>query len=100
MYKCEDCGELFMEPENLEETHEHFGTPCHEEIECCPHCQSTEYFELFKCPECGEETEEEGLCKTCRISTIKKFRRFFEALSEAQQEFLEEKADGIWLSEI
>ena len=50
MYKCKTCGEVFDDPKLIEAesfygVSSEFDYNCGEEIEVCPHCESTDFEE-------------------------------------------------------
>ena len=53
MMICADCGEMFEEAVDLFETHG-FHYPPYERLYACPHCQSTDIHDTFRCELCGE----------------------------------------------
>lgn len=70
MFKCTECGRVFEEPAEWEESRgEYWGVPCTETMYGCPYCGG--YFEEAKeCEECGEwrlrEELTDGLCECCQ----------------------------------
>lgn len=52
MYKCFDCGKIFMRPKTYYEEYEHFGFPVEKKEEGCPNCAGS-YEEAYKCKVCG-----------------------------------------------
>ena len=48
MYKCDDCREIFEEPDTIEQfTGEFWGMPAYEKWSCCPNCKSTDIEEYI-----------------------------------------------------
>lgn len=48
MYKCNDCGAEFDEPESYSEcVGEFWGMPAYEEFGQCPMCKSDDYDEIL-----------------------------------------------------
>lgn len=63
MYKCDKCGETFIEPGTYEEDRgEFWGGPCSEKLPCCPYCGYDEFDEVdddmedtkYKCLDCNK----------------------------------------------
>ncbi len=47
MYKCEDCGREFDEPDIITETHG-LSSPPFEKVAVCPYCNSTDYSDAIE----------------------------------------------------
>lgn len=46
---CHDCGEIFDEPQVVNESRgEFWGSPCWEEMHYCPCCGSDDYDEYYE----------------------------------------------------
>lgn len=52
MYKCDDCGAVFLEPNHYFE-HHGFETPPYEELWVCPFCGGA-YREAVQCDVCDK----------------------------------------------
>lgn len=47
IYKCNDCGKEFLEPQAVEEDRgEFWGMPCSETMYYCPECGSGDFEEI------------------------------------------------------
>ena len=69
MFKCGECGAVFLEPKIWEESRgEYWGTPCYETVCGCPEC-GDHFEEAFECEECGEwffkDELDDGICEEC-----------------------------------
>lgn len=61
-FRCNDCDEIFDEPQTLSEYHPEVHAD--ETFEVCPHCGSTNFEEVkleYFCDECGAELTEEDV---------------------------------------
>jgi hypothetical protein len=60
MYRCKECGFVFEEPYEYEETHG-LDTPPYEKWSVCPRCKESgiEEIEEVECSRCGELIEKE-----------------------------------------
>ena len=57
MYKCNECGEIFDEPKEVQEGRgEFWGMPAYETMYYCPYCESEDFEEYDEDEE--EENEE------------------------------------------
>ena len=70
-FVCYDCGHIFEDGEQAhrnENRGEYWGSPCSEDVSCCPLCGG-EYAESVPCDICGSEHLEEelsgGVCDEC-----------------------------------
>lgn len=54
MYICGDCGAVFEEPAELEETTWAWGRPEEYILSRCPRCGSSDFDEAVKCAVCEE----------------------------------------------
>ena len=67
MYKCYDCGHIFEEPTEWEETHG-LDTPPYEHWTGCHRCYGS-YEEVEECEGCGglylHDELTDGLCEKC-----------------------------------
>ena len=67
MYKCEGCGQIFLEPiSKKERIGEYMGVSSYEEYPVCPYCGHDELASVNFC-KCGQLKEEtEDWCENCR----------------------------------
>lgn len=57
MFKCNECGEIFEDPEQRQEyMGEFWGMPAYETFSYCPNCGSEEFDEYA-----GEDDEDEEM---------------------------------------
>ena len=68
MYICEVCGEVFTEPNVIEERHPYGDGYATEDWYACPCCESTDIVEAKKCAGCGEwfAELEDDFCEDCK----------------------------------
>lgn len=91
IYRCDECGHLFEEGEELQYT-ESWG----EHVKACPLCRGT-YSEATECLICGSYEKEptEEYCERCVKDVSKRFKRIMESeFSEAERNLLNELYDG------
>ena len=102
MYKCNECGNLFEEGEQVvwqEDRGECFGFPSYETMDGCPLC-SGDYEEVEPCKICGSyESIKDGeeFCKDCLAYVIRRYRKVlnenFDENELAAIEFLREECE-------
>lgn len=82
MYSCNECGELFAEPETIYDDVP-YGSQM---VRCasgsvCPYCNG-DYSNAVQCDECGDYTNENelygGLCEYCIKEKCKTFEQLFQ----------------------
>lgn len=68
MYKCENCGEEFEDPNNVEDfSSEYFGRMVTHYTNVCPCCGSDDFQEMDKCEICEEYIPAgEVICENCK----------------------------------
>ena len=97
MYKCEECGNLFEEGEQVEwvETHG-LDSPPYERWSGCPICKGG-YAEIKPCKICGSYNHDfdEDYCEQCKKDVRKRFSTFIEEeFTKEERELLNELYDG------
>lgn len=88
-YKCDECGTEFTEEESATRKL-HYSTLS---VVACPHCNSIEVDEGYKCKVCGLwcdiDTSDLEICPSCLIKIEKevqdKIKVFKDSLSEIEQ---------------
>ena len=61
MFKCLECGHVFLEPKIWrEERGEFWGAPCYESMAGCPRCNEA-FSEAYRCKVCGDYFLEEEM---------------------------------------
>lgn len=85
-YKCNDCGHIFEEGEQVTWV-EDYG----EKFSGCPICKGT-YEEIYLCTNCDSmASKRQGdFCKQCIIDVSKKLKTFLDDLTETEREILNE----------
>ncbi len=64
MFKCNDCGCIFEEPEQTREYHGlDYG---YENQNSCPNCGSTDYEDSVSCDICGDYAWGSCYCDNCK----------------------------------
>lgn len=71
MYRCFQCRKLVDEPSiEREAVGEFHGHRAYESSAVCPYCGGHEFYEVERCPICGQYTSEE-YCKDCVKYAVK-----------------------------
>lgn len=67
MYRCENCGEIFLEEDKERENiGECMGVPVYQIYPVCPHCKSNELTQVDEC-KCGNFKDvSEDWCDECK----------------------------------
>lgn len=67
MYICNSCGEVFDEPDRIEEHHPYGMTTATETWDVCPCCGDNDISEAKQCSRCAEYVAElhDGMCEIC-----------------------------------
>ena len=99
-YICNDCKEVFLEPE-VERGGFHHAFGFHrEELPICPFCGSDDIEPAVTCPKCnGDMAETDTLCRGCQDDLETKARAFFSSLTEAEVDQLDLWLDGIYIKD-
>ena len=97
MYKCEKCGNLFEEGEQVEWVEmDGFNYGNGEKWKGCPICKGN-YKKINPCKICGsyEHDYGEDYCNDCKKDVQKRFSTFIEEeFTEEERELLNELYDG------
>lgn len=91
MYKCRDCGAVFKEPHVRRYESSEYGATV--DI-LCPDCSGEYLVEVHTCNVCGEHTEEELWCSTCRIKARAALNEFAMKFSPEMLELLDAILEG------
>lgn len=69
LYICDDCHEVFDQPNSFYEIHTELDDMAREYFSCCPNCGSTSFSEADYCEECEEvfplSELTDGYCQSC-----------------------------------
>lgn len=91
-YVCDQCGDVFDEPEHIIERHG-FLTPPYEKIPVSP-CCAADFSNGAECAECGrvvsEDNIEYGLCGSCRAEVKTAFKEFIGKFSTDERLVLDD----------
>lgn len=91
MYRCNECGNIFEEGEQVKISAVYQSSGC-------PVCEGS-YYEFEPCEICGSCEIEEGekLCKGCKEKIIKKFKAYLDDFDDIEKEVLREADAGDWI---
>lgn len=86
MYRCDDCNNDFETPKLVKDSESG-------DSHVCPHCGSSDYYEIIECPECGKTEyilDMPLYCGMCRECFIEKYSdelgyRYFVHLTADEQ---------------
>lgn len=101
MFKCNDCGCIFEEPETTREFHGlDYG---YENQFSCPNCGGTDYEDSQSCEICGEEAWGDCFCENCineaRLMLKVDFGHFPTARMESLTDLFAVALDKIYVDE-
>ena len=91
MYFCNECNDIFDQPQILRELHG-------EAFSVCPGCREGDYEDARVCRKGGaympESQNKFGMCSDCEEELDEKFQEFMEQFDWYEREFLNWKYDG------
>lgn len=101
MFKCNDCGCTFEEPETTREFHGlDYG---YENQYSCPKCGSTDYEDSVACDICGENAWGSCFCEVCKREAKKMLKVDFGYFTSAKMDDLidlfNESLDELYVEE-
>lgn len=100
MYICLECGNIFEEGEEWNESRgEFWGSSCFESVSGCPICKGA-YEEVQPCKICGgyDKNSNSGFCQSCEEEVKKRFSDFVDNnFSKEERELLNELYEGEWI---